>query len=328
MKIILFSLVVVVVAANALEEDEILRQWTNFQTTFGKSYRSPVEARKRFSIFKSNLEFIEAHNELYRNGKTTFTMGTNEYADWSDSEFKHYLKSGLLNSTRKAGEIFAKNSAFVAPESVDWRKEGVVTPVKNQKSCGGCWAFSSTGAIEGQYAIKNKQLKSLSEQQLIDCSKNGNNDGCNGGLMTSAFEYVEKNGIDSEDDYPYLEVDGICRSKEFTPVTKLSGYVQIPSEDEDALTEAIATKGPISVGVDASTMAFNFYRSGIYTGPCSSIDLDHAILAVGFGSENGKNYYIVKNSWGSSWGEEGYIRIPRNSGNKCGIATDACYPKL
>ncbi|KAL3273551.1 hypothetical protein HHI36_014985 [Cryptolaemus montrouzieri] len=325
MKVVALCLVALVVCAQA---DDIQQQWKDFQVKYGKTYRSPVEARKRFTIFQENVNEIEKHNALYEQGKVSYKEGINQFADLTADEFMQYVNRGLLNKPTIVGTVYNVTKNFVAPASVDWRQQGVVTGVKDQGQCGACWAFSTTGSIEGQLGVVKSNLVSLSEQNLMDCSWLQGNAGCGGGLMTSAFNYVKKNGIESEQDYPYLERDGVCKADSSKVVTKISGYVNIPEGDEEALQNAIATVGPISVAIDA-TNTLQRYDSGILNDrTCNSYSLNHGVLAVGYGTQDGTEYYIVKNSWGASWGENGYFRLVRNQNNKCGIASEASYPVL
>lgn len=222
---------------------------------------------------------------------------------------------------------FHGSGNITLPESVDWRQHGAVTEVKDQRLCGSCWSFASTGALEGQFFIKSGRLVSLSEQNLIDCSNA--NHGCHGGQTTKAFQYVRDNGISTEENYPYAAQKGFC-SQDTTDsdLPAVQGFVSIPPGDERKLQEAIATVGPIAVSMDASHFSFHNYESGIYyEEACSSFFHNHAVLIVGYGTdEHQQDYYIVKNTWGSSWGENGYFRISRNHRNHCGLATRANFP--
>jgi len=214
----------------------------------------------------------------------------------------------------------------------DWRGANAVTPIKNQGQCGSCWSFSATGSMEGQHSLSTGKLVSLSEQNLMDCSTAEGDMGCNGGLMDDAFEYVIKNnGIDTEASYPYQAVQGKCHYNSTNIGATISSYYDIPSKNETALALAVATVGPVSVAIDAAGISFQFYRSGVYHDMfCSQTNLDHGVLAIGIGSMHDwlgtHDYYLVKNSWGTSWGQAGFIFMSRNRDNNCGIATDSSYP--
>jgi cathepsin L len=258
----------------------------------------------------------------------------NKYGDQLNHEFTRRMngyRMDLRNGTegrRLLGATFLVPEHFTAPKEVDWRTKGYVTPVKDQGQCGSCWSFSATGALEGQHMRKSGKLVSLSEQNLVDCSKDEGNEGCNGGLMDQAFDYIKKNkGIDTEKSYPYEGVDNSCRFKKKAIGADDIGFFDVPSGDEDALMKAVASVGPVSVAIDASHESFQFYSSGVYVEKkCNSEQLDHGVLVAGYGTEDGKDYWLVKNSWGPNWGDGGFIKMARNANNQCGIATQASYP--
>ena len=295
---------------------------------YGKEYASELEELKRHVIWQANKKFIDEHNALA--DTFGFTVGLNSFADLDPAEF-----AKIYNGYRQPAQ--RDNSTRVRvplntqlPTTVDWRTKGVVTPIKNQGQCGSCWAFSATGSLEGQHALKTSELVSLSEQNLVDCSSAEGNEGCNGGWMDNAFEYIKKNkGIDTEASYPYKAEDEKCRFKSADVGATDTGFVDIKHDDENALQEASANVGPISVAIDASHQSFQMYHSGVYNEPaCSQTLLDHGVLVVGYGVDGGKDYWLVKNSWGTSWGMKGYIYMSRNKNNQCGIASKASYPTV
>lgn len=279
-------------------------------------------------VWQANKKFIDEHNA--KADQFGYTLEMNEYGDLEPAEFSKIYNGYRMNRTKRSVDTFKANPLKALPDTVDWRTKGVVTGVKNQGQCGSCWAFSATGSLEGQHALKTGNLVSLSEQNLVDCSGPEGNEGCNGGLMDQAFEYIKRNdGIDTESSYPYVAHDESCRYNPANKGATDNGYVDIAHDDENALQEASATIGPISVAIDASHMSFQFYKRGVYNEPsCSQTQLDHGVLVVGYGTYNGTPYWLVKNSWGTNWGLQGYIMMSRNRDNQCGIATQASYPTV
>ncbi|GMI96719.1 esponsive to dehydration 21B [Hibiscus trionum] len=309
-------------------DDEVMAMYEHWLVQHGKSYNGLGEKEKRFVIFKENLRFIDEHNS---DESHSFKLGLNRFADLTNGEYRStYL--GVKKPNRKVSrrsDRYAPRVGDALPDSVDWRKKGAVAPVKDQGSCGSCWAFSTIAAVEGINQIVTGDLISLSEQELVDCDTYMN-EGCNGGLMDYAFQFIIDNGgIDTEDDYPYTARDGRCdTNRKNAKVVSINSYEDVPANNEEALKKA-ASNQPISVAIEAGGRAFQLYQSGVFDGKCGT-ELDHGVTLVGYGTENGKDYWIVKNSWGSNWGEEGYIKMARNVANsvtgKCGIAMEASYP--
>jgi cathepsin L len=292
-------------------------------TVHSKSYKSNAEFQHRLNVYKNNLAIVEDHNR--RN--LGFTLAMNLFADLSIEEFAQlYLQPKFNGSALPQVNVHNDEDISATADTVDWRTKGAVTAVKNQGQCGSCWAFSSTGSVEGVYKIKNNNLISSSEQQLVDCSKSFGNMGCNGGLMDSAFKYIiSVKGLDTESSYPYTARDGQCKFNAANIGTKITSYKDVQKGSEASLQTAVSGQ-PVSVAIDASHSSFQLYHSGIYfESKCSSSQLDHGVLAVGYGTNNG-NYWIVKNSWGTSWGAQGYILMSKDKSNNCGIATASSYP--
>ena len=328
--LILLSLVAAVISVSHFEV--IREEWEFWKVHHSKNYSSFVEDNLRMKIFMENKARIARHNQKAHSGDSSFTMKMNHLGDQLSHEVistRNGFRKGLLQQTKKpTAASFIAPENLCLPESVDWRAKGAVTEIKNQGQCGSCWAFSATGALEGQNFRKTGKLVSLSEQNLIDCSFKYGNHGCEGGLMDFAFQYIKDNhGIDTEASYPYEAEDENCRfSKKSIGATDV-GFVDIPEGDEMAMMKAVATIGPVSVAIDASHESFQFYSTGVYLEPnCTPDGLDHGVLVVGFGTENGHDYWLVKNSWGTGWGDHGYIKMARNKNNHCGIASASSYP--
>lgn len=279
-----------------------------------------------YNNWNENKKFVENHNK----NNNDFKLELNQFAHIHHEKWAIKTKYNKHLSNKVFNEPTYKESERgpIFPKSLDWREMGIVTPVKNQAECGSCWSFSATGSMEGQFALKTGNLVALSESQIIDCDLNGTDEGCSGGLMDGAFKYViEQGGIESEENYPYFPEQGICKFNRSRVVAHFKEFVDVHG-GEAGLKKAVATVGPISVAIDASVSSFQFYKSGVYYEPtCSTTMLDHGVLVVGYGTTaDGSDYWIVKNSWSSDWGLDGYILMARNRNNSCGIATQPSYP--
>jgi len=319
------AVVAALVAGTASANLPTRASYEEWAVAFGKE---PVALRR--SNFHANVALIQDHNAKHDRGETSYRMGLNAYADLTAAEWKSkVVGKGFNSNSNSNSRDTSSNVVFLPPTNataVDWRTKGVVTPVKSEGTCGSCWAMSATQAIESAYAIATGSLRSLSVQQVLACSLDCAADscGCNGGLPSAAYKYVVKNGgLDSEDDYNYTGIVIPCDALEAKRVVaKIDGYTAVPQFNDTQLLAAVAQQ-PISVGIDASS-GWQFYASGVFdnttesSAGCNDVDcLNHAVLIIGFGTDNGpggggKEYWTVKNAWGTSWGENGYIRMIRN----------------
>jgi len=342
-------------AVQALSPMELMvEEWETWKVEHGKTYGghgllgstgnsvgggfSQTE-HFRMKIWMENKAKIEKHNRLAHKGHKSYHMAMNQFGDLLHHEFtalmNGYQSRSKFNYTgtdvpQRGAQYLPPAHVTSLPENVDWREHGAVTPVKDQGQCGSCWSFSTTGALEAMHHRATGVLTSLSEQNLVDCSRKYGNMGCQGGLMDAAFQYIKDNGgIDTEKAYPYEGEDDKCR---YNPRYKGAwdvGFVDVEAGNENALKTAIATQGPCSVAIDASHESFQFYSKGVYRDEeCSPENLDHGVLAVGYGidEESGSAYWLIKNSWSEKWGHDGYVRIARNEDNMCGVASSASYP--
>jgi C1A family cysteine protease len=292
-------------------------EYQQFLATYRKSISNGEEYNMRLAIFQQNMEKIQEHNSK----GLSYTLAMNQFGDLTQEEFSKHLGYTPIKNKKPAQPLNIKAEA-----TVDWREKGAVNPVQNQGMCGSCWAFSATGAVEGSYFVKTGKLVKFAEQQLVDCETK--DAGCNGGLMDNAFEYLETHDFCTEDSYPYTARDGTCKEdscSEHYPA--VASYTDVVHNSNDELKKAL-NLGPVAVAIEADKMVFQFYSGGVLDDASCGLDLDHGVLAVGYGTDNGQDYYIVKNSWGASWGEQGYIRIGMSheqEGGICGILEDESY---
>lgn len=302
-------------------------EWQSWKETHNKVYATEDEEALRYANFKNTQQENEIHNAK---NDETYERGLNQFSDMTDDEFKaQYLSSLIVPEGPTGGEPWVPPpDANKIAASMDWRQYGAVTPIKNQGQCGSCYSFSATGALEGAVFRKTRRLPSLSESQIVDCSGRYGNYGCRGGWYQNAWKYLRDcGGSESERYYPYVARQAYCRFNRGYVDSTVSSFYDLPQGSEQALTQALGSVGPVSVAIDASRPGFRSYRTGVfYDRYCSSTNLDHAVLAIGYGTENGMPYYLVKNSWGTWWGQSGYIKMARNYANHCGIASKPSYP--
>ena len=272
--------------------------------------------------------------EQHKTEDHPYTVEMNHFGDLSSEEFVKIYNGLKYEHVEKDQLLEVEVDTVGLPATVDWVKEGAVTAVKNQGQCGSCWSFSTSGSVEGVHFLSKQTggvpgLVGLSEKQLMDCSGSFGNQACNGGLMDNAFKYLESvKGLDTESSYPYYPQDGTCHYNPANIGACIQDYQDVVQGSEASLQKAVAQQ-PVSVAIDASHQSFQFYSGGVYYEPnCSSTQLDHGVLAVGYGTLNGNDYWLVKNSWSASWGEQGYIMMSRNRNNNCGIATSASFPLI
>jgi len=304
---------------------DVYDQFVDWTIEHGKTYTTAQEHVARYNAFKSNYALVR---HLNRQGKAVFAL--NQFADLTQEEFAaKYLRVMPVGQMSRQNTL-SWNRFADYPEKKNWVDDGAVTDVKDQANCGSCWAFSATGAMEGAWFMAHKKLPLISEQQLVDCETDCMDfpgtttkvcdEGCKGGLMPNAFTYAIRVGMVSEEDYPYVGVDQTCKLDESKIKYHFSKWAFI-DDNEDAMVAGLNTNGPLSIGVDATY--WSFYSKGIYDSSCSSTRMNHGVLLVGYGEEDGVKYWIIKNSWNTTWGEKGYMRLIRGK-NKCGVQNFVC----
>jgi C1A family cysteine protease len=314
-----------------VDENDEWKQFSNFQERFSKRYENIKELETRFQIFRSNLKKIILHNLDYTQN---FTMGINQFTDLTPEEFKAQYVGGLKAEVGSYGCKSFSSGASGAPSSIDWRSKGAVTSVKDQGQCGSCWTFSATGAVEGAWAVSKGQLIDLSEEQLVECATgiSYGSHGCNGGQMEGAFKYVIEHGQCALSAYPYTSGTGQSGScKSCQAVAHVSSCSDVKPNDQISLKAAVAQQ-PVAIAIEADTRYFQSYSSGVLTSSSCGTNLDHGVLIVGYGTENGIDYWLVKNSWSTTWGDKGYVKIARSDSTNdegiCGIAMDPSFPSV
>ncbi|XP_051007077.1 cathepsin 7-like [Acomys russatus] len=320
-----------VAAAAPFPDYSLDADWEDWNKSNENAY-SPEEEKQKRELWEETMKMIKLHNRVNEPGINNITVEMNGFGNMTTEEMEKMMNDSSALTLRK-GRRIQKRGDVKIPKTLDWRREGFVAPVRRQGACGACWAFAVAGAIEGQLFKKTGKLTPLSVQNLVDCSRTFGTNGCKGGKLYSAFQYVKNNGgLEAEATYPYEATVRNCRYRREYSVVKVIRFLVVP-RNEEALMNALVTIGPIAVGIDAEHESFKKYTGGIYNEPkCRSNSPSHSVLLVGFGYEGqeseGKKYWLIKNSHGEQWGENGYMKIPRDQNNYCGIASYAMYPVL
>ena len=319
-----FAFAALAAAASALNNVEF--EYMNYMAQFNKYSNDMNEFQMRLEQFTATDAFIKENNA----SNASHVAGHNQFSDWTYAEYKAILgyRAGEMDMANREVTLFEPTNA----SSVNWVEAGAVTPVKDQGQCGSCWAFSSTGALEGAHYVASGELLSFSEQQLVDCAglRYGNL-GCNGGMQARAFKYLKSHNIELEETYPYTsgtsKKAGSCQySDSSTTSVDVSSYVNVKADDAEQMKAALQQQ-PLAVSIEADKMVFQTYKSGVLSDSACGTKLDHAVLAVGYGTEDGQDYWLVKNSWNTTWGDQGYIKLAMDSSTgTCGVQMGPLYP--
>lgn len=308
------------------EDVQMLNLFQTWMKEYKVKYSSPAELKYRLSVF------IQTHKKIVKENasQNSYELGHNQFSDLTSEEFlAKYTGLNFNKLAERNEEAPVQGLSQQPPASIDWRALGAVTPVQNQQQCGSCWAFSAVAGVEGTWKISGNTLTKFSEQQLVDCSSAYGNQGCNGGLMDNAFKYlIAVKGIELETDYPYTAKNGVCKFSASKIAGTIKSYADVPKNNCAALLTSAANQ-PVSVAIAAN--AIQSYKSGVFAVTTCGTQLDHGVTLVGYGNDPTSNvpFYLVKNSWGTSWGEQGYIRMSRNvqtSTGICGICMAASTP--
>ncbi|OCT69029.1 cathepsin S [Xenopus laevis] len=325
--IFLLSLFSLLIPAQSAPDPTLDSNWQLWVKTHQKTYKDAEEEGARRIIWEEKLKYITVHNLEYSLGLHTYEVGMNHLGDMTGEEVAATMTGYTGSDLSLANVIQVPKELLKAqpPASMDWRTQECVTPVKCQGSCKSCYAFSTVGALECQWKLKTGRLLTFSSQELVDCSDPEGNVGCYGGRLNSSFTYMKENGLMEETAYPYTERKAQCKRIKPSNSGKVKNFYKITTGNENHLRIIVGTVGPVSVAIYANHTGFHDYKSGVYYDPYCTTKQDHAVLVVGYGTEKGMDYWLVKNSWGCSWGEDGYIKMARNH---CGIAQDAIYPSV
>lgn len=302
--------------SNLKEDESVFKQFLEFVHKYDKKYKTMEEFQHRYNIFKNSLHRLSA---TPTQGSARY--GITQFSDWTREEFKAMLKLKVSTDACIKKLKFLNDAKY--PDSLDYRAMGKVSPVKNQYTCGSCWAFAVTGFIESQVLMKNEEPQTFSEQQLVDCDTEVDQ-GCNGGLQEFAFNYIQDKGIMPDMYYTYLGIEDECRYNKDLTTKKVKNVFCQENATTEEIKQYLAEIGPLSIALDANSM--QDYEGGVHD--CPGSELNHAVLLVGYGTEDGKDYWLIKNCWGTKWADQGYIKINQEPGKNCAVGIYVTYAEL